>query len=123
MRLRARPRFFLILISAMILAFCISFAVSQQSLSAGERELADANAERSALLDEVEALSAQLEFAQTDEYVCLLYTSYRPEFAQNGRDARPAPPCAHRSRKCAKGRCRGAHCGIPTCVMYASLCL
>ena len=53
----------------MILAFCISFAVSQQSLSAGERELADANAERSALLDEVEALSAQLEFAQTDEYV------------------------------------------------------
>ena len=69
MRLRARPRFFLILISAMILAFCISFAVSQQSLSAGERELADANAERSALLDEVEALSAQLEFAQTDEYV------------------------------------------------------
>ena len=65
MRLRARPRFFLILISAMILAFCISFAVSQQSLSAGERELA----ERSALLDEVEALSAQLEFAQTDEYV------------------------------------------------------
>ena len=69
MRLRARPRFFLTLISAMILAFCISFAVSQRSLSAGERELADANAERSALLDEVEALSAQLEFAQTDEYV------------------------------------------------------
>ena len=46
-----------------------SLHISQQSLSAGERELADANAERSALLDEVEALSAQLEFAQTDEYV------------------------------------------------------
>lgn len=69
MRLRARPRFFFFLISAMAVAFCVSFAVSHQSLSAGERELAAVNAERRSLLDEVEALNARLEFAQTDEYV------------------------------------------------------
>ena len=69
MRLRARPRFFVILISAMLVAFFISFAVSRESLSAGERELAEVNAQRKRLLDEVEALNAQLEFAQTDEYV------------------------------------------------------
>ena len=40
-----------------------------QSLVAAVRELAEVNARRQTLLDEVEALSAELEFARTDEYV------------------------------------------------------
>lgn len=69
MRLRIRPRFCRIVIAVMVVAFGVSYVASRQSLVAAERELAEVNARRQTLLDEVEALSAELEFARTDEYV------------------------------------------------------
>lgn len=69
MRLRIQPRFWLIVIAMMLIAFGASFAVAQHSLRQGSQALSDAVAQREALQRQVQDLSAALEFAQTDEYV------------------------------------------------------
>ena len=69
MRLRIQPRFWVIVIVLMLVVFGASFAAAQNSLRAGDRALAEAIAQREALQQEVETLSAALEFARTDDYV------------------------------------------------------
>ena len=69
MRLRIQPRFWMIVIVLMLIAFGVSFAVGQNSLRAGDRALAEAIEQRKALQQEVETLNAALEFARTDDYV------------------------------------------------------
>ena len=69
MRLRIRPRFCLILIGVMLAVFSISLGLSSRDLAAGAQRLAQVQAERDALADELESLSAELAYAQTDEYI------------------------------------------------------
>lgn len=69
MRRRISPRFWVLIIVVMIVAFGASFALAQHSLREGSIALAEAKQERDALRDEVLDLEAQLEFTQTDEYV------------------------------------------------------
>ena len=69
MRLQIQPRFWMIVIVLMLIAFGISFAAAQSSLRKGERALAEAIAQRTALQQEYEDLSDALEFARTDDYV------------------------------------------------------
>lgn len=69
MRLRIQPRFWLIVIALMLIAFGVSFGLAQRSLSEGRTALAAATAQRDALRDEVQSLKTTLEFSQTDDYI------------------------------------------------------
>lgn len=69
MRLRIQPRFWLIVIALMLIAFSVSFALAQHSLNEGRQALAAATAQRDALRDEVHTLKTTLEFSQTDDYI------------------------------------------------------
>ena len=69
MRRRISPRFWILIIAVMLIAFGASFAYAQHSLMQGSRALAEAKQERDALRDEVEELEAELEFTRTDAYV------------------------------------------------------
>lgn len=69
MRLRIRPRFCLILIGVMLIVFSVSLGVSRRDLRAGAEKLAQVQAEHAALSEQLEALSEELAYAQTDEYV------------------------------------------------------
>lgn len=69
MRLRVQPRFWLLVIVLMLIVFGIGFLIAQNNLRTGDRALAEAIAQREALQQEVESLSATLEFARTDDYV------------------------------------------------------
>ena len=69
MRLRIRPKFWLIVIALMLISFGVSFAFSQRSLMEGRYALAEATAQRDALREEVETLKSTLAFSQTDDYV------------------------------------------------------
>ena len=69
MRLRVQPRFWLLVIVLMLIVFGIGFLSAQSNLRTGDRALAEAIAQRDALQQEVETLSAALEFARTDDYV------------------------------------------------------
>lgn len=69
MQLRIQPRFCLILIAVMLVVFTVSIGISFYDLRSGEKRLAAAEAEYSALLDELEVLREELAFAGTDEYV------------------------------------------------------
>lgn len=69
MHLRIRPKFWLIVIALMLIAFAASFALAQHSLRLGASELSEAISHREALQGEVDKLRATLDFVQTDEYV------------------------------------------------------
>jgi len=69
MRRRAKPRFWLFLIVVTLLVFGTSFVVMRARYTQGEARLKQARSDRDALVLEVNALTDQLEFARTDDYV------------------------------------------------------
>ena len=69
MRRRVKPRFWLIMIALTLIVFAASFAVMNRRYAQGEQRLKKVQADRDALILQVSALSEQLEFAQTDDYV------------------------------------------------------
>ena len=69
MRRRVKPRFWVFMIAVTLIVFGVSFAVMQLRYAQGERRLAQAQAVRDEMTMQVNALSDQLAFAQTDDYV------------------------------------------------------
>ena len=69
MRRRIKPRFWLFMIAVTLLVFGTSFIVMQHRYSQGTRQLHQAREERDALILQVSALSEELAFAQTDDYI------------------------------------------------------
>lgn len=69
MHLRIRPRFCLIIIGIMLVAFGVSLAFSQRDLNEASMRLDEVAAQRTALAEELKELQAELSFAQTDDYV------------------------------------------------------
>ena len=69
MRRRVTPKFWLFMIAVTAVIFGVSFGVMQYRYSVGARQLRQVRAYRDELSLEVDALSDQLAFAQTDDYV------------------------------------------------------
>ena len=69
MRRRVKPRFWVFMIAVTLLVFLASFAVMRIRYNYGAERLAQAQSARDALAVEAKSKAAQLEFAQTDEYV------------------------------------------------------
>ncbi|MDO4867942.1 MAG: septum formation initiator family protein [Clostridia bacterium] len=69
MRRRIKPRFWVFMIAVTLLVFGTSFIVMQHRYNQGTRQLRQAREERDALILQVSALSDELEFAQTDDYI------------------------------------------------------
>ena len=69
MRRRVKPRFWVFMIAVTLVVFGASFFVMQLRYTQGERRLAEAQAIRDDMTMQVNALSDQLAFAQTDDYV------------------------------------------------------
>ena len=69
MRRRVKPRFWLFMIAVTLVVFLASFSVLQRRYIQSAARLRQAREERDALVLQVNALSEQLEFARTDDYV------------------------------------------------------
>jgi len=68
-RRRVKPRFWLFMIGVTLLVFAASFAVLQIRYAQGEQRLARVLGDRDRLAAEASALSDQLAFARTDDYI------------------------------------------------------
>ena len=68
-RISIRPRFWVFLIALMLLSFGVSCAVAQIRYAQASDRLEQLNQEKAALMDQVSALSAQLSYVRTDDYV------------------------------------------------------
>lgn len=68
-RLRARPRFWLLTMLVMLLAFGVSGGLSLHRGRQAEMRAAELDRERATLLEKKRALEAQYAYAQTDAYV------------------------------------------------------
>lgn len=69
MHLRIHPRFCLIIIGIMLVAFGVSLAFAQRDLNEVSLRLDEVTAQRTALAEELKELQDELNFAQTDDYV------------------------------------------------------
>ena len=69
MRVRIKPRFWVIMMVALCLVFGTLFLALQHSYTQGAAQLRAVEAQRDELVLQVSALSGQLDFARTDEYV------------------------------------------------------
>lgn len=69
MRRRTKPRFWVFMIFVTLIVFCASFAVAQHRYAQGAERLQQACQERDEVILRANALSNQLDFAQTDDYV------------------------------------------------------
>ena len=69
MRRRVKPRFWVFMIAITMIVFCASFAVMRHRYGQGAARLQQVREDRDALILQVNALSDQLAFAQTDDYV------------------------------------------------------
>lgn len=69
MRVKTKPRFWLIAIAIMLCVFSVSIAAAQHDLRLGARQLEAANAEYAQLESEVESLRQKLDYVQTDDYI------------------------------------------------------
>lgn len=69
MHRRTSPRFWMIVIAFMLISFTISFLFAQHTFQQSALALAEAQEARDALIDRIEELTMELDFAQTDEYV------------------------------------------------------
>lgn len=69
MRRRVKPRFWLFMIAVTLLVFATSFAVMRARYAQGEVRLQRVREDRDALILQVNALSDQLAFARTDDYI------------------------------------------------------
>ena len=69
MRRRVTPKFWALVIAVTLLVFSASFAVLQARYARGAEQLRQVRANRDALFLQVDELSEQLAYAQTDDYV------------------------------------------------------
>lgn len=69
MRRRVTPKFWLIMIALTLVVFGASFAIMQNRYVQETQKLAQVTDYRNALTSEVAALSEELEYVQTDEYI------------------------------------------------------
>ena len=69
MRRRVKPRFWVLMIVVTLLVFGVSFTVMRARYAQGEARLRQARSDRDALILQVNALTDQLNFARTDDYV------------------------------------------------------
>ena len=69
MRLKTKPRFWVITIAVMTAVFGVSIAAGKHDLRLGARQLEAANAQYAQLESEVEALQEKLAYVQTDDYI------------------------------------------------------
>ena len=68
-RRRVKPRFWLFMIAITAVVFLTSFAVMRHRYALGAERLRQVQRQRDELVLQVSALSDQLDFAQTDDYV------------------------------------------------------
>ena len=68
-RISIRPRFWLFVIALMLVCFGISCAVAQVRYVQASGRLSQLNAEKADLMNQVSALTAQLNYVRTDDYV------------------------------------------------------
>lgn len=69
MRRRVTPKFWAFMMGAVLMVFGVCFAVTQYHYAAGTDQLRQVEAYRDALAEEVAALSEELEYVQTDDYI------------------------------------------------------
>ena len=69
MQFRITPRFCLILIGVMLIAFSVSLGVSRRDLAKGADKLEQVYAEYTQLEQQIRQLREDLAYAQTDDYV------------------------------------------------------
>ena len=69
MRRKVKPRFWLFMIAVTLLVFGASFLVMRARYAQGAARLSEARTERDELILQVNALTDQLNFARTDDYV------------------------------------------------------
>lgn len=69
MRRRVTPKFWLFMIVTMLMVFGVSFIVTQHQYAQGTRQLAEVEDSRNTLAERVEALSDELAYAQTDDFI------------------------------------------------------
>ncbi len=69
MRRRVKPRFWLFMIAITLVVFCASFVVMRHRYAQGAERLRQVQRQRDELVLQVSALSDQLDFAQTDDYI------------------------------------------------------
>lgn len=69
MHRRTTPRFWMFMIVSMLIVFGACFGVLFNQYMDGNRRLAEAEAYRDQRISQVEALSEEMEYVQTDEYV------------------------------------------------------
>jgi len=69
MRRRVEPRFLVLLIVITVVVFLTSFAVAQHRYNQASERLRQVQEERDEIILQANALSEQLEFAKTDDFV------------------------------------------------------
>ena len=68
-RIRIKPRFWFFVIVLMLICFGTSFAVAQIQYDQVSDRVESLAAEKSALTEEIKALSSRLSYVKTDDYV------------------------------------------------------
>ena len=69
MRRRVKPRFWVMMIAVTVIVFLASFNVMRGRYAQGTKRLREVEKARDELILQVDALSEELEFARTDDYV------------------------------------------------------
>ncbi len=69
MRRRVKPRFWVFMIAVTLIVFCVSFLVAHHRYAQGAERLKQAQQERDEIILQANALSDELAFARTDDYV------------------------------------------------------
>ncbi len=69
MRRRVKPRFWVFMIAVTLIVFCVSFLVARHRYAQGAERLKQARQERDEIILQANALSDELAFARTDDYV------------------------------------------------------
>ena len=69
MRVRVKPRFWVFVIVATILVFAVSFGVLQHRYNENARQVKQIRSYRDNLRLQADALSSELDYAQTDAYI------------------------------------------------------
>jgi len=68
-RLNIRPRFWVIIIAIMLIAFSVSFAMAQHNLAEGRAVLEAALQERRMRKEQVADLQEELDYVLSDDYI------------------------------------------------------
>lgn len=68
-RMRIKPRFWVFVIAVMVICFGTSYAVAQIQYNQASERVEALHAEKTALAERISALSVQLEYVKTDDYI------------------------------------------------------